>query len=230
MKSGDVSITYRPIQAETWPADQPVGERGGTFKATIGQSVQQIRYELAMLGVAQGVIELDVREHDIRKDGQMRQTLRTAVMSPRVRLSFELPGVGPLQYPCATYARHEHNLRAIGLTLEAQRAMDRYGATRRRQQYTGWKALPPGGDNAAADEQHMSAENAARFLSRVAGWPETHDVREIIEDPDVMRSFYRDACKATHPDTGGDPKVFQRVQMARRVLDREQGNPGGGAS
>lgn len=213
-------ITFQPLELATWPADQAPRYQRSQFKASYGATLELIKAELHRIGVEDAVIELDLTEREVRRDGLPRADARPR--SPRVRLSFELEGVGPLQYPCASYDDYRANLRAIGLTLEAQRAMDRYGATRRRQQYTGWKALPGGG---AVVTGAMTVEQAASCIVTWAGG----DTNRIIKDPAEYRDAYRRAAKATHPDTNGEQfqDDFMRLQEAKRVLDKHH-HPGAG--
>jgi len=52
--------------------------------------------------------------------------------------------------PCDSFRDWEANLRAIALSLEHLRAVDRYGVTtEEEEQYTGWLRLPAAG---ATDE------------------------------------------------------------------------------
>ncbi len=46
------------------------------------------------------------------------------------------------RFPCDRFKHWDDNLRAISLTLERMRAVDRYGVTLNKQQYAGFKALP----------------------------------------------------------------------------------------
>jgi hypothetical protein len=133
--------------------------------------------------------------------------LRTA----GIILSFDSK-VGPLSHPCDKYSHWQANLRASALSLEALRAVDRYGVTSRAEQYKGWAKLPP-----PPDAVFVSAHEAAAFLAGIV--PEI-DEREIVCNPDKYREAYRLAAGATHPDrTGGDDAKFKRVQAARLVLD-----------
>lgn len=46
-----------------------------------------------------------------------------------------MPRRGHLSYPCDTFTTLQDNLRVIALALEALRMVDRYGVTRRGEQY-----------------------------------------------------------------------------------------------
>jgi hypothetical protein len=60
----------------------------------------------------------------------------------------------------------QHNVRAIALGLEALRKVDRYGITRRGEQYAGWKALPAGIGIGAT---HMTSEVATKVIIEESG-------------------------------------------------------------
>jgi hypothetical protein len=129
-------------------------------------------------------------------------------MDPGVILSFQ-SAKGVLSFPCDRYTDWESNLRAIALSLEALRAVDRYGVTQHAEQYKGWQALPP------ASGPEMSAETAAQFLSHVSGIFVSH----VSTDPDALERAYKAAARSLHPDQGGSHDEFVRLQQAKRALD-----------
>lgn len=106
-----------------------------------------------------------------------------------------------------------HNVRAIALTLEALRAVDRYGATETGQQYSGFKALPAG---RAMPASHMTSDQAWVALCEVTGFNLT--TTEAL-DPDEVRAYFREARRVTHPDRhDGDRTQWDRVEEAGKVL------------
>jgi hypothetical protein len=119
---------------------------------------------------------------------------------------------GPLRYATDAYERDwghgmpswQANLRAIALTLEALRAIDRWGVSKRGEQYTGWKALPAGGE-----VTFPSADAALRWMREMAG--ESVSLRSA-------RLVYRDLAKRMHPDAGGDTLDWERLSAARLLL------------
>lgn len=185
-----------------------------TFKAGYAATIQLLRRELLHLRASKVVIEAAVSEQDIRNDGLIRSDARP--QHPGVIVSFSTPG-GPLRFPCDTYATLQDNLRAIALALEALRRVDRYGVTRKGEQYTGWKQLPGG-----TVEPAMSLDVAATVLINLSKARCTP--RDLIGVPANVAICYRAAAKLTHPDlTGGDDKDFKLLQEAKRVLDRHHG-------
>src|SRR5690606_5164123 len=96
-------------------------------------------------------------EDDIRLDGLPRANARPGHQG--VVLAFDSK-YGPLKYATDTFDRWQDNLRAIALGLESLRRVDRYGITKRGEQYTGWRQLPAGGES----EPPMGAAAARAFI------------------------------------------------------------------
>ena len=102
------------------------------------------------------------------------------------------------------------------LTLEAQRAMARYGAVRDDQQYRGWKQeLPP---PESVVNQVWSLEEAAELVATL-GKQSSKDASAILESEGYYRYCYKEAAKAAHPDSGGTEATFKRLQSAKALLD-----------
>lgn len=200
--SDAVRFRFRPL---TWagkstPPEQRLGRY--RFRASYSDTLDRLRYELVSLGASEAVIEADFREQDIRQDGLPRANARVTT-HPGVRVAFESKH-GPLIYSTDQYEVWQHNLRAIALGLEALRAVDRYGITRRGEQYTGWRAIdaaPP-------------INRAAARLGEMAGWGEMPDATDHV----VVDAAYRSAARRCHPDTGGSVAMFQELQAVMTVL------------
>lgn len=187
-----MKVTFRPL---VWsdPSTPPHRRRSKhTFKAGWLFTLDLLDRELAYLKAEHVVIEADFREQDIRLDGMPRSGARTPE-HPGIRIGFDSKH-GPLIYATDSCAFWQHNVRSIALGLEALRAVDRYGVTKRGEQYTGWKAI---GEAAASK---TSVQEAQALLDAYGG--------------------EKEALFRAHPDHGGDPDQLQRVQQARRVLKR----------
>lgn len=220
----NVEATFRPI--DHWPGTlTPPGKRQrARFKAGRSDTMELLQRELRHLGARSVVIQLDLRERDIRLDGWPRADARPPG-HPGVVLAFQSKH-GPLKYPCDTFTDWRDNLRAIALALEALRKVDRYGVTRRGEQYRGWKALP-GGENAV---QVQTPEDAARWLASVDGWAGLEEgasvdeqTAQILGVPDHYRAAYRHAARKLHPGAGGDTQQFSMLQQVRGILDQHHG-------
>lgn len=210
-----VQITYRGL------VDYPVESTGikerkeSAFKASLAQTLRELAVELRHLGADGAFIELDVEFQHVRSDGGLRADAR--VTSPRVVLTVPKSAQGPLRYPADRFTTWEDNLRGIRLTLERLRDVDRYGATRRGEQYTGWKQLPGKTETVAP----MSSDEAAHAIQASIGGRFT--AAEILESAQLAKASVTLAIKATHPDRGGKASDFQIIQAARKVLSSHHG-------
>lgn len=134
-----VDITFRALSQ--WPVSPtPSGNRRRSpFKATWEKTLDVLESELEHIHATNVVIEADCDRSQIRVDGHLRADAK--LRGPGVIISFDTP-VGALRFPCDTFEDWKANVRAIALSLEALRTVDRYGVTRRAEQYKGWSALP----------------------------------------------------------------------------------------
>lgn len=174
------------------------------WSATEELLIREVRH----LGGKNLVVEADFREGDLRLDGRPYANARPA--TPAVRIAFESVH-GPLTYATDRFSTWQDNVRAIALGLEALRKVDRYGITKRGEQYTGWKALPSG---SGAEASHMTTDEAWAILGSFGDVP-ISDQREA-GDP---RRQLRRARAFAHPDRhNGDRKLWDQVERAASVL------------
>jgi len=180
----NLEARFRPI--DKWPGEPtaPEDQRYSPFKATEASTWRLLKRELAMLGSENIVIQAYLRENQIRIDGWPKNGARPS--SPGVVVAFDSK-FGPLKYATDTFNHYLANLRAIALGLEALRKVDRYGITKRGEQYTGWKQIESG--------------SAATDLRRG---------RELISEHGGVKA----ALKAAHPDAGGDEADFKAIGVA----------------
>ena len=203
---------FRPLHwtdKETSPR-QP----SSRFKAKWSDTLVLLADELRHLEAVEPVVfQVDITEADIRIDGMLRANAKVA--HPGVAISFASK-YGPLRYATDVYEQQWHgampswqaNIRGIALALVALRAVDRYGVTRRGEQYAGWKALPAGGASGFA-----TADEALRWMSEQA---RIHDI-----DPAgyLPRDLYRQLARRLHPDAGGAAEAWDRLDGARQLLE-----------
>lgn len=193
-----MEITFRPLGA--WPGKEtPQRERkNGRFEATYSETLILLDRELKFLSAKQVVIQLALRECDIRLDGMPRVNSRPEHSG--VILSFESKH-GPLSYPCDTFVLWESNVRAIALSLEHLRAVDRYGVTKRGEQYKGWQGLPA---------PATLVDVAKDLLQTESG--------RIIRSKNDLDEVYKIAAVKNHPDRGGTADKFIKIKDARDLL------------
>lgn len=208
----------RPLAGWNGPRT-PAHERRsrGTFKASWSDTLALLERELRHLDARDVVLEADFREQDLRLDGLPRANARQPE-DPAVKISFDSKH-GPLVYAADSCAYWQHNVRSIALGLEALRAVDRYGITRRAEQYTGWRQI--GSGPSIVTEAPMGRESAAVALVSMAfrdGAPAAPRVEQLLTDRLDLDLTARRALRHAHPDTGGSAEVFDEVQRAIAVL------------
>lgn len=210
-----MTYTVRPLSDRSWL--RPARRGRSRFTAYWSDTLDLLQREVAHLGGRDLVIEIDVPEHGIKNDGMLRSNARPT--DPAVVVAFESKH-GPLLYRSdqfsqlawGSHATHpwQDNVRAVALTLEALRAVDRYGATETGQQYAGFKALPAG---RAMPPSHMTTEQAYDVLCEVLG------PKAVVDDDVSDEQLVRRAKAAAHPDrNGGDRTFWDQVEQAATVL------------
>lgn len=200
-----MQYTFRPLR---WAeASTPATSRRSrwTFKAGWQDTLNLLARELEYLGARDVVIEADFREQDLRLDGMPRSNARQPE-HPGVRIAFESK-YGPLVYSTDSCAFWQHNVRSIALGLEALRAVDRYGVTRRGEQYTGWKEI-----SSAPADAPLSDADAWGVLSRLARL----DPEDLPSDERIISLARRYA----HPDHGGTEQTWHDFIEASKQVQR----------
>ncbi|UYL86910.1 DnaJ-like chaperonin [Gordonia phage RavenCo17] len=198
-------MTLRPI--EHWPGKLTVNRVSSQFSAPWRATLDLLDRELWHLGPAgrnaPAVLQIAMREQDFRLDGMPRANARPE--HPGVILAIESTK-GPLSFPCDRFVTWQDNLRAIALSLEALRKIDRYGITPNAEQYTGWKQLP-----ATASPTGPSAADSEMVILSHADLP--------IGEATSLDQAYRRARANAHPDRrGGDRAAWDAVEAAAEVL------------
>lgn len=217
-----MKYSVRPISDRTWFG--AMGREASRFSAKWSSTIALLGHEIDLLEGRDVVLEIDVRETDLRLDGELRANARPA--SRAVAVAFESKH-GPLIYRCdrftTSYAHQgpewQHNVRAIALKLEALRAVDRYGAEAVGQQYTGFKQL---GAGRAMPASHMTRTEALSILGswgRVSSGLPAIPAEHVNTDRESLAGLHRAARRAAHPDRNeGDQTDWDRVEHAAAVL------------
>ena len=215
-----MGIDYQFRALASWPYPRTKERRTSPFRAGYARTLQDMERELDHLGARTVVIQAECTDDDIRQDGRIRSSAR--MRGPGIIISFQSKH-GPLSYPCDTYTEWTDNLRAIVLAMAALRAVDRYGVTKRGEQYRGWKQLP-GGDGGGGGGIQMAewatVEDAALFLLHAAEAMPPHSPRKIIDDPAERDRFFRIAARRLHPDVGGSAEQMSKVNRARDFIEK----------
>lgn len=203
-------IRLRPLTERDWL--RPAHQRSrAKFSTTWSDTKAKLEHEVSAIARPGSdlVVMLDITEADLRiTDGQLRANARPS--SPAVAVQFE-SRKGPLLFRSDLYghAPWNHkmtpwqcNVRAVALTLEALRAVDRHGATSSGEQYVGYRALPAAGQASSALRQTGPMAELALLVGQTPTvldeWRSTGKLRDRV-------------VRAVHPDRGGDTAAYHRA-------------------
>lgn len=178
--------TFRPLP--TWPYPPTKYPQRARFRADYGDTLALLEYEIDRLDGSNIVFGVGLRERDVRLDGQPRADAR-AYSHQGVEISFN-SRFGRLTYATDEFDDWHDNVRAIALSLEALRAVDRYGVSKRGQQYAGWAQLTSGG-------------------------PDPLRGKALVERAGSLR----EAQRRHHPDAGGQQRDFVDVMAYAKQLE-----------
>lgn len=205
-----LNVVFRPLAK--WPGARIAEQdrQRSPFSSSYENTLDLLERELFHLRAQNVVIQVALDSSQIRNDGWPKTI--NAIKDPGVILTFNDPRGDDFSYPCDTYHAFRDNLRAIALALEALRKVDRYGITRRGEQYQGFKALPP---PAPGPVPVMSAAEAADYMGELAGVPGA----SILADSDVFEMMGKLASRRVHPDSAdGSHERFVKLQDEMTIL------------
>lgn len=200
---------FRPIS--TWPGVllKPHDRRKSPFRADHPTTMRELAHELKHLEARDVVVEIALREADLRIDGMPRATAKPPE-HPGIVLSFDSQ-FGPLRYACDSFTEWPQNLRAIARSLEALRQVDRYGVVKRGEQYTGFRQI----EATSSSKDDVRAELWKIIMRHGSEAQRTRD-----DDLDDIR-LVRRARRITHPDvalTEDAKKLWPAVEHAAATL------------
>jgi hypothetical protein len=178
--------------------------------------MDELERELEHLKATDIVIESGHTRDQIRNDGWPRGGSAPAHCD--VRLYFKCKH-GALRYECNRFDSWEGNLRAIGLWMQRQRlAIEEWGIGAGGEAYRGFAALPA----SIQAEEWATAEDAARFLLQVEGFPNADDdeIAGVVLEP---AGTWKGAAKKAHPDAGGSNELMSKVNRAKDFIEKSQG-------
>lgn len=179
-----MQYTFRPLP--TWPHTITKPRQEARFKAPWSKTLLDLEHEIKALNGKNAIIGAGFRETDLRRDGMPRSDRRQApYMHPGVEVSFD-SRLGRLAFATDEFTEWQDNVRAVALSMQALRAVDRYGVSKRGQQFAGFAQLTAGGPDPARGQL---------LVERVGGMNE--------------------AMKRYHPDHGGEQRDMVDVLAFR---------------
>ena len=200
-------MTQRPISAWPWPQNgYPQWSR---FRAKWSDTSSLLKREVARRGAEDVILEIDVDSRDLRRDGWLRSN--ASPRSSRVVVTFEDETHGWVRYHCDQFSDWRDNVRAIAISLESLRKVDRYGVSD-GEQYHGFRS------GRALPGKVLTSREAAVLISE-----NDDDPDDYLRDPEACRIGIRRALKRAHPDSGGSEDDLYVVQAARGTLAQHHG-------
>lgn len=214
-----LDIKIKPLV--TWPGKPNSSPKRSTFRCGYKVSIGQLEDELYKASFVPGsvVIEMYVEPREIRLDGQLRANAR--VNRPGVILRFSRKTgkvltrpdgqrsyqTQDVSYPCDAFDDWQDNLRAIALSMESLRRVERYGVFK-YDEIISRLALP------SAEGRTTTREDAAAFIAQHSGFA----MADILTDMATKVAAYRKAATELHPDRGGSNETFLKLQECLKVL------------
>lgn len=168
-----------------WPRTQRLSQ--ARFTVTLSGARDDMLREVAMLGGSHIVLSSNLR---LRQDG-LPTGKQTQPTDRGVAVYFLWRG-RQMVFACDRWGRVEDNIRAIGLTIEAIRGIDRWGASEMLERAVqAFEALPP-----------------PKSCWDILG------IKPGASADDVTKA-YRSKARAAHPDTGGSADAMSELNRAR---------------
>lgn len=209
-----LNAQFRPL--DHWPGERTRGRLRAKFKVSYERSLYLLEMELQKLRAKNITVQVDgLKLSDIRNDGWPRSSWTPGRYSESgVIVSFE-SNKGAMSFPCDRFTTWQDNIRAIALSLEALRTVDRYGVTRGNEQYRGWARLE-------APRNGMSKEGAAATIAAIVG----ADPHVLLENWETIGpAMVKRAKVLSSPDHAADEadrvrrhELFVKIGQAEEVL------------
>lgn len=116
---------------------------------------------------------------------------------------------------CDRWRTVSFNMRAIDLSIEAMRGIDRWGTSNMVERaFAGFAALPPGSDGTLPPQPAKRSWREVLGVPAVAGLTNT----DLLA---IAKARHREAIKLAHPDAGGDVAVAAELNAALAEAESE---------
>lgn len=182
---------------EGWKRTERYRRTDSRFKTGFAVARDQLMLEIRRLGGRQVVLSTNI---PLRNDGLPYASAKEPDDSGvAVYFSYKQK---PMCFACDRFKYVKENIQAIAKTIEAIRAIERWGASDMMERaFTGFAALP---EQASRPWREVLGLQGAGFIS-----------------PEVIDSRFKELAQKHHPDHGGDAAMFRQIVAARDAAKRE---------
>jgi hypothetical protein len=204
MRGGTDGMSRPPVEA--YPLYWPEGWKRATFRRNapefregIARNHRDLTRQIELMGGTDIIISSNL---PVRNDG-LPYADATAGRDPGVAVYFNYRKK-PMCFACDQYVRVHQNLRAITLTIEALRGIERWGASDMMERaFKGFTALP---------------EQSGQYWREVLEIPP-----DAKPTPEFIEKTFRMMAHVYHPDKGGTHEEWLRLVNARENALRDLG-------
>lgn len=183
---------------EAFPLDWPLGfartrddaRKWSQFKQTMENAQRFLRHEINLLGAGGLIVSSNI---PVRRDGMFyTEYMNKKMDDPGVAIYFKM-GTDDIVMCCDQYLKVWENIYALGKSVEALRAIERYGCSEfMKRAFTGFKAIP---------------ERVEMSCWEILVLPPTKDTA-------VIKERFRLLAMDAHPDKGGSVENFHALNTA----------------
>ncbi len=202
-----------------WPDNQPrtpaPSRERARFKVTLAEAVEDLLVELDRMGdVHSVVITSDV---PTRQDGLPLSS--GTCDDPGVAVYFVHRGMERV-FACDRWDRPAANIRAIGLTIQALRSVERWAASGMvTRVFEGFAALPAG--EMAPNPASIPQKRTWREVFRIHVVNARNNPALRANALDIIRARYKALIRKAHPDAGGTNEAATELNVALQEAERE---------
>jgi len=192
-----------------WPDGQPMTpsyrRKKAKFSTTFAAARNHLLNELRLLGARYVVISTNL---PTRRDG-LPYANQAQPAVPGVAVYFDFNGE-QMVFACDRWTKIEHNIRAVGKTIEAIRGIARWGSTdMMKRAVSAFKALP----------SQPPAEDWRKVLGFPPGFADhPHSYGTALT---MAKNKYRELALIYHADRGGNEDEMKRLNAAMEAAERE---------
>jgi hypothetical protein len=179
----------------SWPDGWPRSKarKDSPYRVTTELALTELLHDLRLMGARHVIVSSNV---PLRRDGTMYRGDHSdsAMSDPGVAVYWDARDGRALVAACDAWRTPGENVRALGLTVSALRAIERAGASHLLERaYSGFARLPAG--------------------DRERPWWEVLGV-ERGASLETIRAAYRELAVDNHPDRGGDAQRMSEINRA----------------